>query len=142
MPPENFLEPNCLQCRKMPLQQVGEMERVKYEGKFLPVLPPMNEGRGGSCPSWPPSAGVPGQGLKGRARGEQYYPLLFCLSLASTYNRIFLGRKWKKDELAQWVHSVKKNNYSNFQSQNVIFEMWLKDYLDGQPKESYLLKNN
>ena len=37
---QNFFEPNCLQCRKMPLQQIGEVERVQYEGKFLPLLPP------------------------------------------------------------------------------------------------------
>ena len=43
----------------MPLQKIGEMERVQYEGQFLPLLPPMGEGRGGSCPP-APSVGVPG----------------------------------------------------------------------------------
>ena len=33
MPPENFLEPNCVECRKMPLQTIGEKERVQYEGR-------------------------------------------------------------------------------------------------------------
>ena len=70
-----------------------------------------------------------GQGLKIRGREEQYYPVLFCLSLASMYNCIFLGRKRRKDELPQWVY-------------NAIFEMWLKDYIEGQPKESYPLINS
>ena len=40
MPPENFPEPNCVECRKMPFQAIGEKERVQYEGQFLPLLPP------------------------------------------------------------------------------------------------------
>ena len=39
-PHKNFLEPNCLQRRKMPLDKIGEMERIQYEGQFLLLLPP------------------------------------------------------------------------------------------------------
>ena len=53
IPQKNFLEPNCLQCRKMPFQKIGEMERIPYEGQFLPFLPHKDEGRWGSCPSYP-----------------------------------------------------------------------------------------
>ena len=35
-----FASLNCLQCRKMPLQKMGLMERVLYEEQFLPLLPP------------------------------------------------------------------------------------------------------
>ena len=51
----NFLEPSCLQCRKMLLQKIGEIERVQHEGQSLP---PRDEGRGSSCPP-APIAGVP-----------------------------------------------------------------------------------
>ena len=37
--PEKIFEPNCLQRRKMPLPKIGEIERVHYEGQFLPLLP-------------------------------------------------------------------------------------------------------
>ena len=57
------------------------------------------------------------------------------------YNCIFLGRKCKKDEFSQWVHIVEKNKYSKFESQNVILKMWLKENIDGKPKESYPLIN-
>ena len=39
-PQKNFLEPNCVQRRKMPFQEIGEIERFQYEGQFLPLLPP------------------------------------------------------------------------------------------------------
>ena len=39
-PQKNFLEANCLQCQKIPLQKIGGMERVQHEGQFLPLLPP------------------------------------------------------------------------------------------------------
>ena len=54
-PRKNFLEENCLKCRKMPLQKIGEMKGIQYEGQFLPLLPPMDEGRGGSCSYCPPA---------------------------------------------------------------------------------------
>ena len=38
-PQKNFLETNGLYCRKIPLQKVGEMEGVQYEGQFSPLLP-------------------------------------------------------------------------------------------------------
>ena len=38
-PQKTFLQPNCLQRWKMPLYKKGEMERVQYEGQFLPLLP-------------------------------------------------------------------------------------------------------
>ena len=37
-PRKNSLQPNCLQCRKMPLYKIREMERVQYEGQSLPLL--------------------------------------------------------------------------------------------------------
>jgi len=46
----------------MPLQKIGEIDRVQYEGQFLPLLPLlplMDEGRGDSCPFCPPSVGAP-----------------------------------------------------------------------------------
>ena len=53
-PQKNFLEQNCLECQKVPLQTIGEMDRVQYDGKFLPSYShPMDECRGGSCPSCP-----------------------------------------------------------------------------------------
>ena len=36
---ENFLEPNCLQHRKMSLHKIGEMERVHCEGQVFPLMP-------------------------------------------------------------------------------------------------------
>ena len=61
LPPEkNFLEANCLKCRKMPFLKIGEMEGIQYEGQVLPFyLPLMDKGRGGSCPYCPPRVGVP-----------------------------------------------------------------------------------
>ena len=52
--PENFLELNCLKRQKMPLQKIGEMERVQHEGEFLPLLPPsigvpVSKYLGGGC---------------------------------------------------------------------------------------------
>jgi len=46
-------EPNCSQYREMPFQKMGEMERVQYEGQFLPLLLPMDDGGGGTCSSCP-----------------------------------------------------------------------------------------
>ena len=57
--PEEVLQPSFLQCCKMPLLKIGEMERVQYKVKFLPFLSPMEEGRGGSYLSCsPPSVGI------------------------------------------------------------------------------------
>ena len=56
LPKKNCFEPNFLQRRKMPLQKVGEMGIVQYEGQFLPLLPPMDESR-----VLPLSVGAPNQ---------------------------------------------------------------------------------
>ena len=37
----------------MPLSIIGETERVQYAGQFLPLLPPMEEGRGEAATSAP-----------------------------------------------------------------------------------------
>ena len=43
----------------MPLHNIGEMGMdIRYEGYFLPPTP-IEEGRGGSYPSWSPNVGVP-----------------------------------------------------------------------------------
>ena len=42
----------------MPLYKIGETERVQYEVQFLPLLPPMAEGRGGAATP-APNAGIP-----------------------------------------------------------------------------------
>ena len=39
-----------LQCQKMPFQKIGEMERAQYEGQVLPLMHPMDGGRGGQLP--------------------------------------------------------------------------------------------
>ena len=46
LPPENILEPKCVERQKMPLQRTGKMERVQYEGQFLLHV---EEDRGDSC---------------------------------------------------------------------------------------------
>ena len=38
LPPEIVLKLSCLKRLKMPLHEIGEMERVKYEGQFFPSL--------------------------------------------------------------------------------------------------------
>ena len=50
---ENVFEPHCLQPQKKPLHMLGEMVRVQYKVQFLTLLLTMEEGRGGSCPSYP-----------------------------------------------------------------------------------------
>ena len=63
-PQTNFLQPNYLPRHKLPLQKIGEMERVQYEGQFLLLLSPTDKGRGGQLIFLPPSVGVPGSNAK------------------------------------------------------------------------------
>ena len=43
----------------MPLRKIGEVKIIQHEGHFLPLLPHMEEGRGGSCLFCPPRVVVP-----------------------------------------------------------------------------------
>ena len=79
---KNFLQPNCLQCRRMPLYKIGEMERVQYELQFLPLLLPMAEGRGGSCPSSP-----------SRRRPWQFHIFFSNILLQATFLLLTIGTK-------------------------------------------------
>ena len=54
LPPESFLEGNCLKCRKKTFQKIGEMEGIQYEGQFLPLLPPWMRAEGAAVPPSPP----------------------------------------------------------------------------------------
>ena len=58
-PQKNSFEQNCLECQKVPLHTIGEMDRVQYEGKFLPLLPPWMSSEGAAVPPVPSRAGVP-----------------------------------------------------------------------------------
>ena len=51
--PTNIFISETAHSAKMPFQKIGDTEIVKYEGQFLPLLPPMDDGRGGNYPFCP-----------------------------------------------------------------------------------------
>ena len=45
-PPERLFESNCIKRRQMPLQRIGEIERVQYNRRILLLPPPWRKAEG------------------------------------------------------------------------------------------------